>query len=622
MQTADGRTYEIGEYRLDSAAQLLRRASDDSPIPLTPRVYDTLLFLVEHAGELVDKRRLMQAVWPNLVVEENNLDQHISTLRQVFGERRGENRYIVTVRGRGYRFVAPVRVVGRATAVPIDALPPAAAMPPRHFLRTVAVAAVIAVAAAVAAVLLWPDPPAPDLAARSSPDLAVLPFRPLAPTDVNESLELGMAETLIAGLNDAGLTVRPLSQVRRFGSVEQDAVLAARELGVTAVLEGHIQRDGDRLRVSARLLDVAGGRQLWASAYDEHFTDIFSVQDSIAERVRAALMPELVGDSPTLRLHTRDAEAYQLYVNGRFHRQLGNETALRRALEYFDEAIARDPSFAEAYVGVAEAYSTLAVFGAVAPHDGFPRAQQAVAKALELAPDLGAAHASVGHIKMQYEHDWAGAERALRRALDLERSYASAHQYLGLSLATSGRFDEGLAHLREAAALDASSPAYSALIGMVLSYERRYDEAIAQLEKTLETNAALPTAHVYIAHAYLRRGDPDEALRHIAQVASPTPGSMGYVGQIHALSGRRREALGEIERLVSLSKERYVPAYDVATIYAALGDVDQTFVWLERAFEDRSTLIPWLPWDAVFDGIRSDPRYSALIARLNVGAGG
>jgi DNA-binding winged helix-turn-helix (wHTH) protein/TolB-like protein/tetratricopeptide (TPR) repeat protein len=646
MQTANGRTYEIGEYRLDSAAHLLCRASDGSPIPLTPRVYDTLLFLVEHAGELLDKRRLMQAIWPNLVVEENNLDQNISTLRHVFGERRGENRYIVTVRGRGYRFVAPVRVAEPAAkdrelvpAVLADPSPSAAeqapppatesvpralAAPRRHRLPTFAIAAAVAVAVAVvavvaAAVALWPGGGTQN-SVRDGSGLAVLPFRPLALADRNESLELGMAETLIAGLNGAGLTVRPLSAVRRFGSVEQDAVLAGRELGVSAVLEGHIQRDGDRLRVSARLLDVSGGEQLWASAYDERFTDIFSVQDAIAERVRAALMPELVGASPTLRLHTRDAEAYQLYVNGRFHRQVGNEGGLRRALAYFDEAIARDPRFADAYVGVAEAYSTLAVFGAVAPRDAFPSAQQAVSKALELAPDLGAAHASVGHIKTQYEHDWTGAERALRRALDLDPGYAPAHQWLGLNIASSGRFDEGLAHLRQAAALDSSSPIYSALIGMVLTYERRYDEAIAQLSTTLEMDPKLPTAHTYMALAHLRHGDPDEALRHIALVASPTPGSMGYVGQIHALSGRRSDALAEVERLVALSRERYVPAYDVATIYAALGDVDQTFVWLERAFDDRSTLIAWVPWDEVFDGIRRDPRYPVLVERLSVGA--
>jgi DNA-binding winged helix-turn-helix (wHTH) protein/TolB-like protein/tetratricopeptide (TPR) repeat protein len=642
MQTAGaGRTYEIGEFRLDTAAQVLSRASDGQPISLTPRVYDTLLFLVEHAGELVDKRRLMRAVWPNLVVEENNLDQHISTLRQAFGERRGENRYIVTVRGRGYRFAAPVRVAEPAAerAALAPALPPGAttqasepvptvravaatpaiAAPRRGRWRSIAIAAVAGVALAAAAVALWPEQGARD-SVSEVPVLAVLPFRPLAAADRNESLELGMADTLITALNGAGLAVRPLSAVRRFANVEQDAVAAGRELGVTAVLESYIQRDGDRLRVSARLLHVADGEQLWAGSYDERFTDIFSVQDSLAERVRAALLPELVGASTAQRLHTRDAEAYQLYVNGRFYRLFGTEAGLQRAVAYFSQAVARDPKFAEAYVGLAESYCTLGVFGSVAPSDAFPHAQQAVTTALELVPDLGAAYASVGHIKTQYELDWTGAERALRHALELDPSYAPAHQYLGINLAVRGRFDEGLAHLREAAALDASSPIFSALIGMVLAYERRYPEAIAQLMTTLETASTLPTAHTYLALAYLRSGDPDSAWRHISLVASPTAGGMGYRGQIHALSGRRAEALAEIERLVALSKERYVPAYDVATIYAALGDVDQTFIWLERAIDDRSALIGWIVWDEIFDGIRNDPRYPALVERLGLDA--
>jgi DNA-binding winged helix-turn-helix (wHTH) protein/TolB-like protein/Tfp pilus assembly protein PilF len=624
-----GRIYEFGEYRLDAAAQVLASKGDGRPIPLTPRVYDTLLFLVEHPNELLDKRLLMSAVWPNLVVEENNLDQNISTLRQALGERRGENRYIATVRGRGYRFVAPVshaqaHAIG-AEAAPATARPHAAdeteaTIPARTHSRArtySAIALLLGLAIATAAWVLRPREPVAVHAA--TPRLAVLPFRPLAAADRSESLELGMTETLIAGLNGEGLAVQPLSAVRRFGGAEQDALLAGRELGVSAVLEGYIQRDGERLRVSARLLDVANGRQLWSNSFDEPFTDIFSVQDTIAGRVRAALIPELGGKAPALTRYTEDAEAYQLYVNGRFHRERGNEAGLRRALDDFEQAIARDPKFAAAYVGLAETYSSLAVFGIDAPNDVFPRAQLAVAKALELAPDLGAAHASRGHIKMVYEHDWAGADAELRRAIELDPGYASAHQFLGLLLAISGRFDEGLEHMRRAASLEPSRPMLSALIGMVLVYERHYDEAITQLQKTLEMDSALPTAHTYLAFAYLRRGDFDEAAKHLARVPTPTPGSFGYQGQIYALSGRRVEALAEIQRLIALSRQRYVPAYDIATIYAALGETDQTFAWLERAFADRSTLITWLPWDAVFDGIRSDPRYAAMTAKLNVG---
>src|SRR5690606_25808454 len=221
-------------------------------------------------------------------------------------------------------------------------------------------------------------------------------FRPLTSTDTNESLALGMAETLIAGLNGQHLAVSPLSAVRRFSSVDQDAVDAGRLLTVDAVLEGHMQRDGDRLRVSARLLDVGTGRQLWAEIYDEPFTGLFSVQDAIAGRVAAELLP---GTSPSdatreLRRETADTEAYQLYVNGRFHRQRYSERALRQALEYFEQAIERDPRFALAHVGMADTYAVLGVFGIEAPHAVFPRARRAVDEALRLVPDLGAAHAS------------------------------------------------------------------------------------------------------------------------------------------------------------------------------------------------------------------------------------
>jgi DNA-binding winged helix-turn-helix (wHTH) protein/TolB-like protein/Tfp pilus assembly protein PilF len=638
-----GRIYEFGSYRLDASAQVLYAKTDGRQIPLTARVYDTLLFLVEHPHELLDKRRLMSAIWPNLVVEENNLDQKISALRQLLGERRGENQYIVTVRGRGYRFVAPVSVATAlpaaaesppaATALPVPAeSPPAAAdAPPVQPAappaaadqrgRRRAIVGAVAVAVIVAAVAAWisrsPDPASPSA---EPPRLAVLPFRPLALAERSESLELGMTETLIAGLSTEGLAVQPLSAVRRFAPVEQDALLAGRELAATAVLEGYIQRDRDRLRVSVQLLEVPGGRQLWAARYDEPFTDIFSVQDAIAARVRTALLPHLREQPPALRRYTQDPEAYQLYVNGRFHREAGTEAGLQRALEYFEQATERDPHFAEAYAGLAEAYSTMGVFGTAPPREVFPRAQEAVAKAIELAPALGAAYASLGHIKMQYEHDWRGAETALRRALDLDPNYASAHQFLGLRLAESGRFHEGLEHLRRAAALEPSRPTLSALVGMVLIYDRRYDEAIEQLEATLEMNAALPTAHTYLALAHLRRGDYDEAARHLTFVQTPTPGSFGYAGQAHALAGRRAEALAEAERLIALARERYVPAYDIATIYASLGETEPTFLWLERAFDDKSTLIAWLPWDAVFDGIRADPRYSAMEARLGVDA--
>ena len=633
MELPEGiRGYAFGDYRLDVARQSLYCRSADSWTPLTPRVFDTLLYLLEHPDSLLDKERMMAAIWPDVVVEENNLDQNISTLRHALGDRRGNQRYIVTVRGRGYRFVAPVRKLAASDPADDDEVTPAgnaaetAVLPvdPRLVRRRVplrGIAALATIGIAIAALFMLPrgSDQSRTATTRQAHTLAVLPFRPLTATDRNESLELGMAETLIMRLNSPQLAVSPLSSVRRYADPAQDAVLAGRTLGVDAVLEGHLQRDGDRLRVSARLMNVADGRQLWSDRYDESFTDIFSVQDTIATKVWAALTPELLDEvPPTLRRYTEDAEAYQWYVSGRFYRQRGNEAGLREGLELFQRAVERDPDFALAYVGIADTYAILGVFGIVAPHDTFPQARQAVDRALELAPQLGEAYASLGHIKVQYEHDWAGAEQAYKRAIELNPNYAPARQMFGLYLSLSGRFDEGLEQMRHAQALEPSSPLSGAMIGMLLNYQRRYDEAIDQLRETVEMDPALPTAHTYLAVSYLRRGEYELALEHLRQSSSLTPGSAAYVGQVYALSGRRKEALAELERLIAESRHRYVPAYDISTIYAALGKTDETFAWLQRAFDERSQLLGWVPWDPVFDGIRSDPRYRGVVRRLNL----
>lgn len=217
---------------------------------------------------------------------------------------------------------------------------------------------------------------------------------------------------------------------------------------------------------------------------------------------------------------------------------------------------------------------------------------------------------------MQYEHDWAGAERSLRKAIELNPNYARAHQFLGLYLSYRGRFDEGIRHLRRAQTIEPAWPGFSALIGMVMIYERRYDEAIDQRTKTLEMDPEFPTTNTYLTFAYLRRGDFNMAETQLRKVRSLAPGSMGYTGQIWAMTGRRSEARAEIERLRVLSQERYVPAYDIATVHAALGDTDETLAWLDRAIDERSTLVSWLPWDPIFDGIRGHPRYQGLLQRL------
>lgn len=616
---AEAAVFEFGGFRLEPQRRLLTR--DGEPLAVTDKAFDALAYLVAHAGQLVTKDDLMRALWPDVIVEESNLYVVISTLRRALKDESTAQRLIATVAGRGYQFVAEVRI-GAAPAethVPAPSAAPVLPVPSAWYSRLanqrmawLSAAMLLSAIVVVTAINALRTASAPA----SVVTLAVLPFKPLTPADRNESLEFGMAETLIAGLNSDRLSVSPLSSVRRFAGSEQDVLAAGRALGVQAVLEGHIQRADGELRVSARLLNVSDGRQLWADRYDQAFTNIFSVQDAIAAKVRAALRVHLSGEaSPALRRYTADSEAYQLYANGRFHLNRANEAGSRQALADFEQAVTRDPQFALAYVGIAEAHTLLGVFGTVAPSATFPQARRAVDKALAIAPELGEAYASLGHIKAQYEHDWSGAERAYLRAIELSPTFARASAWYGLLLGCQGRFDESMVRLRRAQELEPAQPVYAALIGMVLMYQRRYDEAIEQLQLTLQMDPSFPTTNTYLAAAYLRRGDYEKALIHLGHARTLAPGSQGYAGQIYALSGKRTAALEEIARLRTLSTQHYVSAYDVASIYAALGENDETFKWLERAFEERSPLVGWLRWDAVFDGIRTDPRYIALARR-------
>jgi TolB-like protein/DNA-binding winged helix-turn-helix (wHTH) protein/Tfp pilus assembly protein PilF len=622
--------YEFGGLRLEPQRRALRRR-DGSAVELAGKPFDVLVYLVERAGALVTRDELTKALWPHTIVEDANLSVAVSALRRTLDAEAPGQRFVATIAGRGYQFVAPVERRAAESVLPAvrgagetSSVPEVAAATEPHAGRLpwfVAIAAVAVLVTIVAAIGLWggsgsrPEPPAGTVT------LAVLPFKSLTPADRNESLELGMTETLIAGLQSKELHVSPLSSVRRFAAPDQDAVAAGRALDVRAVLEGYVQRNGDKLRVSVRLLDVADGRTLWTARFDESFQDIFSVQDAVASRVRASLTPEVVaGRASGLRRYTSDAEAYQLYVDGRFHRtQPRTATSLRQALAKFEQAIARDPQFALAYVGVSEVRAMFGVFGILAPHDTFPQARTAAETAVRLAPDLGEAYTALGHVKSQYDHDWRGAEVDFQRALRLSPGYATAWQWYGILHGYAGRFDEAVRHLRKAQELDPGAVTYRALVGMLLSYERRHDEAITSLEETLEMDPLLPTANTYLTAAYLRSGRYAEAMTQLERVHSAAPGSAGYRGQIYALTGRRAEAVAEVHRLEALSRERYVSAYDIATIHAALGDADRAFEWLERAFSERSGLVAWLPWEPVFDGLRGDARYTRLVARLPAG---
>lgn len=621
MDSEKSNIYEFGDFILESGRRrLLRRGSDD-PLALTGKAFDTLLYLIEHRGETLDKDTLLKVIWPGVIVEENSLTQGISMLRQVLGEAPGENRYIATVPRKGYRFVAQVTEPSRLTQDATAPLAGTIAAAPKRSLRLAWIgAAVVTVCVAVGVYLFQRG------VGRGTPSVihtvAVLPFKPLHSSERDESLELGMTESVIASMGARGvLKVSPLSSVRRQGAIDRDPLAVGRALRAESVLDGSLQHHGDQLQVSVRLLRVADGRELWASQYEGNISGIFGIQEQISDKVAETLSGKSAAAGAAAAQTvggTKDAAAYLLYAHGRYALARSTEESLGLAIGYFEQAIALDPKFALAHTGFADCYLVMGIFGMRPPAETLPRARDAVLKALQIEPRLAGAYATLGQIKLQYDRDWDGAEADFARAIALNPSLSEPHLYWGVLLGMRGELDRGLEELKQAQQLEPLLTMAKTRAGSLLYFAHRYDEAIAQLKESLALDDRPGIAHATLGRAYLHTGRYDLALAEFAKIRGPTPGSFGDVGQALALSGRRTEALAELDRVLTLSTQRYVPAGDIASIYASLGDSDNALVWLETALQQRASMLGFLAQNPAFDGLHSDPRFKAIVDRVGV----
>lgn len=566
--------YAFDDFCLDVATRALSRSG--MPVALTPRVFDTLLRLLERSGELVDKDELMQAVWPSRVVEENNLNQAISALRRALGETRGEHHYVLTVPGRGYRFVAEVHAASSAD--------PAQATKP---LRT----------------------------------LAVLPFKLLPAQD--EALQTGMADTLITRLNGLGeLVVRPWSAVCRFSGQQADPWEIGRRLGVDAVLDGTIQQAATRVRVSMRLFNVAERRQQWAEIFDAQADDLFALQDVVAEKAAAALALRLTYDQRIrlTRRYTENSEAWRGYALARFFVGQRSPSALKRAVDCFRQALSLDPGYALAHAELSDVYTIQGVMGARPPREVGPLAREAALHALAIDERLPVAHYALGHALVQYDRDWAGAELAYRRALELDPNCTNARHRYAILLMTSGRPNEAFAQIGRARELDPTSLPIDVTEGFLCYWDRQYTRAIAHLRGTLEREPHFWMAHYWLAQVLGSQGE------HVAAAASAQranelvgdDGALWLIAWTHAVAGRRDEALAQLDALLERSRRLYVPPYDIAQVYAGLGDAEQVFAWLERAEQGRSRHMDTLGVNPVMDAYRADPRMADMTARIGI----
>ncbi len=462
--------------------------------------------------------------------------------------------------------------------------------------------------------------------ALSSPEkrIAVLPFKPLVPENRDQVLELGMADSLIAKLsNIREIVVRSLNSVRKYSGLDQDPVAAGRELEVSSVLEGNVQKSSDRIRVSARLINVADGSSLWANTFDEKFTDVFAVQDVISQKVADALALRLSGEENKrlTRRYTENVEAYQLYLTGRYHWNKLTPPEITKSIEFFKKAIELDPTYALAYFGLADAYRSLAPTSEVPSKDTLPQAQAAATKALELDETLAEPHATLAFIHTWYDWDWSGAEREAKRAIELNPNWSFGHIAYAQLLSVTGRSEEAIAEGARAVELDPLSLIINALNGYHLHLARRDDEAIARLKKTVELDSNFWIAHQFLGIAYIEKKRYPEAIAEFSQAVKLSGGNsepLALNGYASVLSGDVAKGRAVLKELKSLESQRYLPPSNLALLSYVLGEKDEAFSWLEKAYQDRDIRLCRLKVDSKWDSMRSDPRFVEILKRIGL----
>jgi TolB-like protein/Tfp pilus assembly protein PilF len=584
--------YEFGPFRLDTAERLLLR--DGKPVQLTPKAYEMLLALVERSGHIIEKDELLKEVWPDQFVEEGNLTQHVFALRKALGESVGGTQYIETVPRRGYRFIADVRM-GDAEVVE------------RHARTRVVIER-------------------EDVAAKAIDSLAVLPLVNASADPNLEYLSDGITESIINSLSQLpSLKVSARNTMFRYKGREVDAQEVGRELKVGAVLTGRVLQFSDRLIIRAELVDATDGWQLWGAQYDREPSDILVMQEEIAREITEKLQLRLTGEERKrlAKRYTQDAEAYRLYLKGRFHLNKRTEGGLKKGIELFRQAIEIDPCYAAAYAGLADCYTLLgsAGYSAPPPSEAMPRAKAAAMKALEIDDTLAEAHTSLAFVKFRLDWDWAGAELEFGRALELNPNYAAAHHWYAVYLSAMGRHEEALPEIERALELDPLSLIISSAAGRLLQFAGRYDEAVGQCRKALEMDPNYGEARLNLGLAYEQMGRPEEAIAELQTAIDLSRNRaliMAVLGHAYAKAGRLDEARATLEQVRGLAEKGHASSLDVAIVYAGLGEKDEALAWLQKGCEERSGPWVFLKVEPLYESLRADPRFRELLRRVGL----
>jgi TolB-like protein/DNA-binding winged helix-turn-helix (wHTH) protein/Tfp pilus assembly protein PilF len=609
------RACEFGPYRLEPLTRRLLRGGE--PVSLTPKAFNILLALIERRDRVVDKAELMRIVWPDSFVEEANLSQTIFVLRRTLGERTNGTSFIETVPRRGYRFVADVREeIARPQG---EEQQPVA----RRWRASWSVAGVVLVALLVWYGIASMRSLGEDASVRVQ-SLVVLPFGNLSDDNQQDYLADIMTDALITDLGQvSGLRVISRTSAVTYKNTSKTVPQIAGELNVEGVVEGTVQHVAGRVRLNLKLIQASTDRTLWAQSYERDLQSVLDLHNEIARdivsRTGVTLTP---GESARLAETTRvNPKVYEAYLKGRYFWNRRSAPDMRQAIAHFEEALRLDPTYAPAHAGLADSYSIHGSYGWMVPGDtAWKRAIGAAEKALELDDRLADGHTSRARIALNYELDWAGAERRYRRALELNPGYATAHHWYGYFLMLTGRLKEAEAEMRRALELDPLSPIINANIGMCFYVGRQYDAAIAHWRKALEMHRNYPLLHRYMTTAYVGKEMYREAideLQKILTLSRAGPSETAILAYIYGRMGSTAEARSMLAEVLSQAN---VPPYDAALAYVGLGENDNAFKWLEKAVEQRSGAFNELNVDPMFDPLRADPRFDWMLRRMGITA--
>jgi TolB-like protein/DNA-binding winged helix-turn-helix (wHTH) protein/Flp pilus assembly protein TadD len=636
------RAVRFGVFEVDLRARELRKRG--IRVKLQGQPYVILVTLLAQRGEPVSREELRGKLWPGdtFIDFDHSLATAVNKLREVLGDSADSPRFIETLPRLGYRFIAPIEAIGPAAPIetpvagpvlpasspsegpgprPIDVPGKIAARDPagRPFVWKISLLVVLVVGAALSLWMIRPWSRSPS-AIRS---LAVLPLENLSHDIAQDYFSDGMTDELITELGRIGeLRVISRTSVMTYKGAHKRLPQIAQELNVDAVVEGTVLRSGSRVRITAQLIQASSDKHLWAESYEGELQDTLALQNkvarAIAEQIRIKLSP---GDDKLKIARVLNHEAYEDYLKGRYFWNKRTGDGLRKAVNYFDQAIEKDPNYAQAYSGLADSYALMGdwEYGIMAPKEAFPKAKAAATKALELDNTLGEAHTSLAFCHDVFDWDWSAAEKEYLRSIELSPSYATAHHWYAWHLIVVGRNPEAIAEMRKAENLDPLSLIVSADMADLLLVARFYEQSAQQSRKTIEMDPGFALGHYLLGQSFAQQHMYNEAIAELQKAIALSSGNTTFasgLAYVYAISGKKPEAAKILEDLKARSNHGSPNAPEIALVYVGLQQNDEAMSWLERAYEERFN--PSILLRPCFDRLRSEPRFQELLRLIGV----